>query len=122
MLEKIKQQAPPAYEYLVGANGIVTDKWRSTEWLRNKMLPPHFGIVSTNSLESSNSMYEDARQLPWLYHVDTILNRMLTRIALLREASANETGVLPKCAQVMEFCWKNCAPMGVIQLEPGGDN
>jgi hypothetical protein len=53
MLETIRQQAPPAYEYLVGANGIAADKWRSTEWLRNKTLPPRFGIVSTNSLKSS---------------------------------------------------------------------
>jgi hypothetical protein len=66
-------------------------------------------------------MYEDARHLPWLYCVDTILNSLSTRIALLREGSANETGAVPKCAQVMEFCWKSCVPMGVIQLEPGGD-
>jgi hypothetical protein len=67
MLETMRQQAPPAYEYLVGANGIVADKWRSTEWLSNKTIPPQIGIVSTNSSESSSSMYEDARHLPWLY-------------------------------------------------------
>jgi hypothetical protein len=71
MLETIQRQSPDAYEYLVGENGIAADKWKSTEWLRNKTLPPQYGIVSTNSSESSNSMYEDARHLSWLYCLDT---------------------------------------------------
>jgi hypothetical protein len=121
MLETIRKQAPPAYEYLVGANGIAAHKWRSTEWLRNKTLPPRYGIVSTNSSESSNSMCEDVRRLPWLYCVDMILNSMSSRIALLREASANESGLVPKCARIMEMRWRNCAPVGVIELEPGVD-
>jgi SWIM zinc finger len=65
-------------------------------------------------------MYEEARQLPWLYCLDNILNNMCTRIATLREANKNETGVVPKCAQTMETRWKNCAPFGIIQLEQGG--
>jgi hypothetical protein len=83
----------PDYDYLVGENGIAADKWRSTEWLRNKTLPPWYGIVSTNSSESSNSMYEDTRHLPWLYCHDTILNTMSTRISMLREDNENETGL-----------------------------
>jgi hypothetical protein len=63
MLEKIKTISRPAYDYLVGDNGISADKWRSTEWLRNKTLPPRYVIVSTNSSKSSNSMYEEAGQL-----------------------------------------------------------
>jgi MULE transposase domain len=118
MLETIRRQAPPAYEYLVG---IAANKWRSTEWLRNKTLPPRYGIVSTNSSESSNSMYEDARRQPWLYCVDMILNSMSSRIALLREAHANDSGVVPKCAQIMEVRWRNCAPLRVFELEPGVD-
>jgi hypothetical protein len=121
MLETSRKQAPPAYEYLVGTNGIAADKWRSTEWLRNKTLPPCYGIVSTNSSESSNSMYEDARHLPWLYCLDMILNSMSSRIALLREASTNATGIVPKCDQIMEMRWRKCAALGVIELEPGVD-
>jgi SWIM zinc finger len=66
-------------------------------------------------------MYEDARNLPWLYCLDTILNSMSTRIALLREASVKVTGVVSKCAQVIEVRWRKCAPLGVFELEPGVD-
>jgi hypothetical protein len=101
LLEKIKTISRPACDYLVGDNGILADNWRSTEWLRNKTLPPRYGIVSTNSSESSNSMYEEARQIPWLYCLDTSLNTMCTRISTLREANRDETGVVPLCAQTM---------------------
>jgi hypothetical protein len=94
MLETIRKQSPDAYENFVCENGIAANKWRSTEWLRNKTLPPRYGIVSTNSTKSSNSMYEDAKHLPWLYCLDTILNTMSTCISVLREASQDETGVV----------------------------
>jgi hypothetical protein len=120
LLEKIKNISQPAYDYLVGEKCIAADKWRSTEWLRNKTLPPRYGIGSTNSSKSTNSIYEEARQLQWLYCLDTILNTMCTRIST-REANRNETGVVHKCAQTMEMRWKECAGMTTIQLEPGGD-
>jgi hypothetical protein len=66
-------------------------------------------------------MYEDVRNLSWLYCLDTILNTMSTRISVLREASENENGVVPKCAKIMESRWKNCSSLIVIRLEPGGD-
>jgi hypothetical protein len=61
---KNQKISKPVYDYLVGKKGIATDKWSSTEWSRNITLPPQYGIVSTNSSEASNSMYEDARHLP----------------------------------------------------------
>jgi hypothetical protein len=66
-------------------------------------------------------MYEDARHLPWLYCLHTILDAMSTHISVLREAAKDETGVVPKCAQILESHWKNCASLIVIRLEPGGD-
>jgi hypothetical protein len=66
-------------------------------------------------------MYEDARHLPWLYCLDKTLNTMSTCISVLREAAEDETGVVPKRAQILESHWKNCASLIVIQLEPGGD-
>jgi transposase-like protein len=57
MLEKIRLLSPaPAHDYLVGDTGIEVSTWRSTKWLRNTKLPPRYGIVSTNILESSNSI------------------------------------------------------------------
>jgi hypothetical protein len=106
------------------------DKIKTISWpaqmakhriVEKKTLPPRFGIVSTNSSKSSNSMYEEARQLPWFFCHDTILNSMCTRISTLKEANKNETGIVPQCAQTMEQWRKNCAGMTVIQLEPAGD-
>jgi transposase-like protein len=64
MLDNIKESSKLAYDYLVGDNGIEPSKWRSTEWMKDRTLPPRYGIVSTNISESSNSMYEDASNLP----------------------------------------------------------
>jgi hypothetical protein len=121
MLDKIKTISWPAYDYLVGDNGIPADKWRSTEWLRNKTLPARYGIVSMNSSKSSNSMYEEVRHLPWLYCLDTILNTMCTQISTLREANRDETGAVSLCTQTMESRWKESAGVKIIQLEPGGN-
>jgi transposase-like protein len=51
MLNNIRLLSPAAHDYLVGDSGIVANKWRSTEWLRNTALPPTYGIVTTNILE-----------------------------------------------------------------------
>jgi hypothetical protein len=72
MLYTICLLSPEAHDYLVGDAGIVASKWRSTKWLRNTELPPRYGIVSTNISESSNSMYDEARKLLWLYCLDSV--------------------------------------------------
>jgi Transposase, Mutator family len=76
ILEKICLLSPAAHDYLVGDAGIEASKWCSNEWVRNTKLPPGYGIVSTNILESLNSMYDEARKLPWLYCLDSVLNSM----------------------------------------------
>jgi hypothetical protein len=91
---------------LVGDNGIGPSKWRSTEWMKDTTLPPRYGIVSTNILESSNSMYEDARNLSWLHCIDNIMNSISTRIVTLREGNRNKTGVVPDCAGIIDKWWK----------------
>jgi hypothetical protein len=85
MLQKIKTSLEAAFEYLVVDTGIEANIWRNTQWLKDESLPPHYGIVSTNISESSNAIYEDARKLPWLYCVDSILNHMSPHIATLCE-------------------------------------
>jgi hypothetical protein len=97
MLEKICLLSPAAHDYLVGERGIEACKWRSTEWLRNKKLPPRYDIISTNISESSNSMYEDERKLPWLYCLDSVLNSMSSCISTLRSINKNKTGVVLAC-------------------------
>jgi hypothetical protein len=76
MINKIKSKSAAGYEYLFGDRGIEASKWRSTEWLKQKTLPPQYGITTSNISESLNSMFEDAREMPWLQCIDTILDKM----------------------------------------------
>jgi hypothetical protein len=108
-MQKIRQLSPAAHDYFVGDKGIEASKWRSTQWLWNTTLPPRYGIVSMNVLESSNSMYEEARKLPWLYCLDNILNSMSSRISTLRALNKNKTGVVPEWYEKLDNRWTTCA-------------
>jgi hypothetical protein len=117
MLEKIRLLSPAAHDYFVGERGIEACKWRSTEWLRNTKLPPRYGIIGINILESSNSIYEDARKLPWLHCLDSVLNSMSSRISTLRSINKNKTGVVPACYEKLNNCWTTCATYKVFEIE-----
>jgi hypothetical protein len=39
-MQEIRNGSESAYEYLFGEDGIEANKWRSTEWLNDKTLPP----------------------------------------------------------------------------------
>jgi SWIM zinc finger/Transposase, Mutator family len=121
MLNKIKNNSQAAYDYLVGPEGIEASKWRSTEWLRKRHLPPRYGIISSNISESSNSLYEDARKLPWLYCIDNILTTMSTRISMLREKNRDKVGVVPEVVGIIQNRWDESEKHTIIQLEEGGD-
>jgi hypothetical protein len=66
-------------------------------------------------------MYEDARNMPWLYCLDSILNNMADRIAMLREEHRKKVGVTPECAGLLRKHWQNFALYKIIQLEENGD-
>ena len=51
-LEKIGGCKKKAREYV---EKIPKEVWRSTAWMSEKNLPPRFGIVTSNSAESTNS-------------------------------------------------------------------
>jgi transposase-like protein len=109
MLEKICLLSPATHDYFVGDVGIEASKYCSTKWLRNTKLPPRYGIVSTNILVSLNSMYNEARKLPWLYCLDNVLNSMSSCISTLRSVNKNKTGVVPECYKKLENRWTTSA-------------
>jgi hypothetical protein len=45
----------------------------SSEWFHDRSLPPRFGILNSNMAESTNSMFEGARNGTWLDTIETIL-------------------------------------------------
>jgi hypothetical protein len=116
ILEIIKKSSRDSYDYVLSIDAA---KWRSKERRKNKKLPPQYGIVSTNISESSNSMCEEAHNLPWLHCLDHILNKMSSRISLLREANRDNAGVVPFYTAKIEESWKNSAGSQILQLEGG---
>jgi MULE transposase domain len=117
MINKIKSKSAAAFEYLFGDHGIEASKWRSTEWLKQQTLPPRYGITTSNISESANSMFEEAREMPWLQCIDTILDKMSTRISKSREANRSKTGVVPKCGELLQQRWKDSASHSIIKLQ-----
>jgi SWIM zinc finger len=79
-------------------------------------------IISSNISESSNSLYENARKLPWLYCIDNILTTMSTRISTLREKSCDKVGVVPEVVGILQNPWDDSEKHQIIKLEDGGDH
>jgi MULE transposase domain/Ulp1 protease family, C-terminal catalytic domain/SWIM zinc finger len=84
-----------ARQYL---EAIPASQWINTAWLEDSTLPPRYGVRTSNMSESSNSMFEEARDERWLYSVDTILSKTVERISDLRKKHKGKTGVVETVA------------------------
>jgi MULE transposase domain len=84
-------------------------RWRSSEWVHDRSLPPQFGILNSNIAESTNSMFEGERNGTWLDTIETILDIMCKRILTLREESKGEKGVNATTAALLRKRWEACA-------------
>jgi hypothetical protein len=74
--EELNKLCPEAVDYCLDMDPKL---WRCTEWTRNGSLPPRYCMYTSNISESTNAMFEEARDLPWLYTIDSILNIMTRR-------------------------------------------
>ena len=66
LLEQIHTIKPSAASYLddINERGIL---WSNSQWTdATKCLPPRFGIVTSKTAESVNSMFNAAQDLPWM--------------------------------------------------------
>lgn len=117
-LEKIDKLSPRARTYL---EEIPADQWRGTAWLDDLGLPPRYGIVTSNMSESTNNMFEKARDGSWLYSMDVMLGIMTERIAALREKVADKEGVVPNVNKQIRDNWEKCAGYKVIEVHNKGD-
>jgi hypothetical protein len=86
---------------------------------RGRPLPPRYGILTSNSSESVNSMLAEARNLGWLEAVEKILNVMSTKISQRRQKYKQRDGneVVQRVAQVVSISWDDAASMDVFNLE-----
>ncbi len=51
--DELKKHSPKAVNYI---RNIDPECWRNTSWLKNKKLPPRYGVKNTNMSEATNAM------------------------------------------------------------------
>lgn len=66
-------------------------------------------------------MFNEARDLSWLDCIDTILDKLSTRITTLRMANKDKSGVVPNMHAVLQKRFANCANFQVVLLEEGDE-
>jgi MULE transposase domain len=109
-----KQKA--ALDYLLA---IENKRWRTTAWAQDESLPPRYGIVTSNTSESLNSMFNEFRQGSWFDTVTGILNKMSDRISELRLKSKGKNGVIPKYKDEVTVLWDRCTEAKVYEINEG---
>jgi hypothetical protein len=123
LLEHIRRIKPEAAAYLEGIteSGVL---WRTTQWYSSTtpvIMPPRYGIATSNTSEAVNNMFSGARDLGWLESVDKLIDVMSTRICVCRKKydDRNATEVVPRVAQILKLWWDDVASMTVVELEKG---
>ena len=122
LLEAIRNIKPDAAVYLEDITNSGT-LWRSTQWLSvdQGQIPPRYGIVTSNTSESVNNMFADARTVGWVEAAEKIIDIMSDRICCcrLKYDSRDDTEVVPRVAQILKKRWDASAAMSVAELERG---
>jgi MULE transposase domain/SWIM zinc finger len=117
LLMKIGQKSQTGRRYL---ESIRKDHWRNIAWLENPTLPPRYGVRTSNTSESANSMFESSRDGTWLHTVETMLSKMVLRIISLREKHKGKSGVVDKMASKVRNQWESCLGCKVANLRENG--
>jgi hypothetical protein len=121
LLDTIRAIKATAATYLedITRRGIL---WQSTQWLNpNPYRPPQYGIVTSNTSESVNNMFAEARNLGWPEALERILDIMSSRIKACRSKyqQREEGDVVPRVAQILKKRWDATALLSVDEIELG---
>ncbi len=79
--------------------------WQSTQWHSSpRNMPPRYGIVTSNTREAVNNMFNDARDCGWLDAMNKLVDKMSTRICTCQAKYAEQDGseVGPRVAQMLK--------------------
>ncbi|KAI2506926.1 MULE transposase domain [Fragilaria crotonensis] len=77
-IDQVRKLRPAAATYIESIDGL----WKNTSWLdENMRLPPRYGIITSNTSESANSMFLAPRSMPWLKAIEKIIDIMTSRIS-----------------------------------------
>ena len=80
LMRTSKSEKAADYVHAITTRGVL---WSNSQWTDSN-LTPRFGIVTSNTSESLNSMFNSARDLPWMDAAEKIVDLMLTRICTCR--------------------------------------
>ena len=56
--------------------------WKCSQWIdwQHPYLPPRYGMVTSNTSETVNNMFTEARDVAWMEDLEKIVDIMSTRI------------------------------------------
>jgi SWIM zinc finger len=92
-------------------------QWRSTAWLDDEALPPRYGIVTSKMSESANSMFEEARDMPWKTSIHIILSKMVERILIIGKQKLQKSGVVDHVIETQKGRWEHSVGLTVIPMK-----
>ncbi|KAI2505523.1 MULE transposase domain [Fragilaria crotonensis] len=125
LFEEVRRIKPEAATYLDEITDNDRVLWRTTQWYSSStavVIPPRYGIVTSNTSEAVNNMFSEARDVGWLECVNKLIDIMSTRTYVCRKKYSERDGseVVPRVAQIMKVLrWDAAASMTVVELESG---
>ena len=107
-----------AFQYV---RNIPAEVWRSTEWVEYE-LPRRFGIVTSNTSESINSMLLDSRELGWATALCSIVDKMINRISDCRGKyyTKDDNEIVPYVKQLLTKRYAMAASYVVKEVDDRG--
>jgi hypothetical protein len=98
--------------------------WSNLQWTAdaNKHLPPWFGIVTSNTAESVNSLFNAVRDLPWMDALKNIIDVMTRQICACRKKyeRSDSYAIVPRARRLVNSRWEaSTASISVMELEDG---
>ena len=85
-------------------------------------LPPRYGIITSNTSESANSMFLAPRSMPWLEATEKIIDIMTSCILTntMKYIKKNPDDIVGVVEQKMKEEWDVSANLEAFELESGG--
>jgi len=116
-LNCVRTIKPAAAKYISEIEGF----WKNVTWMQNESsnLPPRYGILTSNTSESVNSLFKEERQLPWLQLMEAMVDKMTTRISEFHRKyeKQNPDEIIPALLPKLKNDFKKCNSITIIPID-----
>ncbi|MEL6629433.1 MAG: SWIM zinc finger family protein, partial [Bacteroidota bacterium] len=126
LFDKLYEVSKGAVTYL---EEIEAKCWRSTEWIEYseahfddencqlEVLPPRYGILTSNTSESFNNMISGERECGWFYTMVGLVKKMSTRITEgeIKYRDKNDDEIIPEVKKIIQDNWHDSISLQVFQ-------